>query len=483
MASLFAIALLTACPPPVGKEDPEAEVRQELIDELDANLRDRSLWLLPSPPEDGDWSAFPQAASNPLTDAKVALGRALFYDPGLAGDPESLAFRQISCGTCHDPDAGFGSGQVPGRGLGWGGEGRGQGRRLVAELDLNDADFSLLNDLRVVNQAWTAEVAGWIGGFDPAHGIYPPQLELYDGVEGLELFIESALLVHGFFPTTNALVPPGSVLEEEVYAELVAAAFPEIEPGERMTRRQVALALAAYVRSIVTDEAPFQEFLRLDPGAHPDEVPLSDAALRGAILVFGDARCVACHAGPTLASDTARNVGMRTFDYDTEIPGYLLEDPQGESGWGTVAQYYSFEAENLGRYRLTDDPADLGAYVAPTLYGAGAPNVANYGHGAALHSLEEVIRHFTLGPDPDQNPSLDPAIASNLDPVLFGDAPLTLSSEEIADIVTFIEEGLTDPTLADEHRPAPLSLGGYCARTNDPLSQLETPGCEYARDP
>lgn len=480
---MFPILLLTACPNPNTKADPQAEERRLLIDELDAELRDRADWLLPSAPTDGDWWAFPQAEANPLTDAKVALGRALFYEPGLASDPENLAFRAVSCSTCHDPDAGFGSGQVPGRGIGWGGEGRGLDRRVQAELDIEEVDFSLLNDLRVVNLAWTAEVAGWAGGFDPASGIYPPVVQPDEGVEGLELFVEAALIGHGFFPIASQVVPPDSVLLEGPYDGLIAAAFPELGPDDRMSRRQVAFALAAYVRSIVTDEAPFQAFLRMDPTAHPDEVPLSTEALRGGVLFFGAGRCVACHSGPSLASDTYHNVGARAFDNETQIPGYLPEDPEGEDGWGTVAQRFDDVGESMGRARVTGDLADWGKHIVPTVYGAGAAGVLHYGHGAAHHDLASMVRHLTGGHDPARNPTLDPSMLAYLDPILYGSGQPFLTNEQVQDLVTFIEEGLSDPTLADRHRPDAITLGGYCAITNDALSRSMSPGCEYAREP
>lgn len=58
-----------------GCEGEDPETRADLVAELDGLLGDRAAWILPAAPTNGDWSAFPQAAGNPISDAKLYLER------------------------------------------------------------------------------------------------------------------------------------------------------------------------------------------------------------------------------------------------------------------------------------------------------------------------------------------------------------------------------------------------------------------------
>lgn len=481
-AALALFALTTACDSADTTADTTAaqSEREALIAELDSRLGDRSQWMLPEQPTDGDWSAFPQVEANPLTDEKVALGRELFYEPGLLSDTGPRYYRSVSCSTCHLPEASFGSGTHMGRGLAAGGEGLGAERSLMEGVSPKKADFAPLNERRLVNVAWTGEVGGWMGDFDPANGLGPTTLANID-LGGTELFIMAGLNGHGFFP--NGETPENSVIFEESYTEMLEAAFPELDAEERTTRRTVAMALGAYVRSISTSEAPFQQMLRQAPGTDADAVPLSTTALRGANLFFGKGRCSACHTGPALASPTFHTLGTAAADPSDEIIGYTPpnEEPAGENGWGTFEQA-DMHTDNRGRYLSTGDEADLGGFLVPSVYGAGNQNILRYGHGAAHDNLGDFIAHKVGGSDPATNPSLDPDLLDNLSPILFSSTEAFLTDEEINDLVAFIEEGLEDPGLEDRFGlGGNISLAGYCSPNNDPVSRGRIPACKTSR--
>lgn len=481
-AALALIALTTACDTSDTLPETEEELseRAALLEELDSRLGDRSQWMLPTLPADGDWSAFPQAEGNPLTDEKVALGKELFYEPGLLSDTTSPFYRSVSCSTCHLPEASFGSGTHMGRGLAAGGEGRGAERSLQQGVPLTDADFAPFNERRLVNVAWTGEVGGWMGDFDPANGLGPDTLDNMD-LGGTELFIMAGLNGHGFFPFGEA--PESSVLFEATYTEMLESAFPEQDTKARTSRRTIAMALGAYVRSISTTEAPFQQMLRQDVGTDPAEVPLSTEALRGATLFFGKGRCTGCHTGPALASPTFHTLGTAIANMDDEIIGFIppSEEPAGENGWGTIEQSMRI-TNNNGRYRTTGDEADLGAFLVPSVYGAGNQNILRYGHGAAHDNLGDFIAHKVGGSDPEANPTLDPDLLDNLSPILFSSTEPLLNDDEINAIVTFIQEGLEDAGLEERYGlGSDLSLAGFCAPNNDALSRSSTPGCRTSR--
>lgn len=481
--SLAFFALSAACDAdtPSPTEAAQSE-RAALIATLDQQLGDRSAWQLPAAPTDGDWSAFPQAPDNPLTDAKIALGKALFFEPGISGsDPRLPVTHTASCGSCHRPEASFSSGTVTGRGIAAGGEGALADRMVRSDVNVWDVDFSTVNERRLVNIAWTGEVGGWMGTFDTING-YGEFVQSGEELGGTELYILAALKTHDYYRESPE-APANSVILDEAYAPLLAAAWPELTPEARTTWKPVALALAAYVRSISTSQAPFQEMLRQDPEAAPEAVPMTTAALRGATLFFGKGRCSSCHTGPALASPTFHTLGTAMFEPGQEVPGYLPvgEEPLGESGWATVEQVLG-EIDNRGRAHITGDPNDRGAFAVPSVYGAGNINVLRFGHGAAHDNLGDFIAHKVGGSDPTRNPTLDPELLDTLSPILFSSSEPLLSDAEIDDLVTFIEEGLEDPGLAARYSTgSPLSTGGYCTPNNDPLSRTETPGCEGAR--
>ena len=93
---------------------------------------------------------------------------------------------------------------------------------------------------------------------------------------------------------------------------------------------------------------------------------------------------------------------------------------------------------DLGRYAVTGREGDQGAFKTPTL--RNVANTAPYMHDGSLESLEEVVEFYDRGGEPN----------SWLSPRMF---PLRLSSQEKADLVTFLDEGLTGPN------PSPAAEG------------------------
>ncbi len=483
-----------AAPPPSGPVDTaDAEAveayramtiaRQDLARQLREAFRDPSLWVLPAPPEDGDWSEFPQVEANPLTDAKIRLGKQLFFEPGLAAANGEFDYSH-SCATCHDPRISFASGTSIGRGLGAGAEGLHADRRVIEGVPIADVDVTLFGERRIVNVAWTAEVASWMGDFDTQKDLSPNAEALAEGMGGTEMFVESALQSHRFYAAGSDMPAEGSVLREGVYDELLAEAWPELSSDERVQQRVVAMAIASYIRSITTFDAPFQQFLRLDPDDETAELPLTDAAMRGGIVFFGEGRCTACHSGPALASPRFEAIGTRLYEPDTELPGWTPPDAEGENGWGTLAQLYRDRADNRGHFRSSGDPDDIGRYMVPSVYGGGNVGLQRWGHGGAHDNLADFIAHKVGGNDPELNTTLDETLLEFLSPLLFSDAEPFLDDAQIDDLVAFIEQGLEDTGLAERHMPSsPVSLGGYCSPNNDALSRTMTPGCDEVRLP
>ena len=115
------------------------------------------------------------------------------------------------------------------------------------------------------------------------------------GYQGLETQAVAGLDVHRMGRIDTSLV-----VRDSVYRQLFNEAF----PGESINREQAGLAIAAYERTLLANQAPFQQWLRGRRGAMTEEQK------RGALVFFGKAQCATCHTGPALSSMTFHALGM-----------------------------------------------------------------------------------------------------------------------------------------------------------------------------
>lgn len=450
--------------------------RDAALAQLGEEVIDPDAWLLPEPPTDGDWSRFPQDPACAMTDARVALGRQLFYEPGLAAGFEPRpGYKEVSCATCHDPRAGFGSGIPGGRGLGRGAEGELAGRRITEGLGLSDVDYSLRNERRIVNAAWGSQVASWPGDFDATEPAAVERPMLDTGHDALEAYIWASLGTHMAYEGNDRAAPVSSAAAEPEYDALFAAAWPELDSELRTSRETVAATLGTFVRSIVTTEAPFQVWLRTG-----DDTGLTDQDLDGAVLFFGEARCARCHEGPGLTKADYSTLGTRAYDPAAPVPGLPSLVAPGEEA--TVGELATELPDNSGHGRLDGDPADSGAFRIPSAYGGGDPAILAWGHGAAHTSLDSFLRHKTGGNDPEVNGSLDVSLLDSLDPILYDSAEPLVDEDGIAALVAFVSHGLQDESLSTRYGPPqPLSLAGYCVPSNDAVTRAAHAECAEAR--
>ena len=223
------------------------------------------------------------------------------------------------------------------------------------------------------------------------------------------------------------------LLSIDGYETLFTAAFPEV-PASELGFQHAATAIAAYEADAFAFAAtPWDGYLAGDDGA------LTMAAKRGAILFFGDAGCSLCHSGTLLTDQGFHNVAV----------------PQLGPGKGEEAP------ADLGRARVSGDPADTCAFRTPPLR-----NVALTGpwmHDGAYTTLESAARHMA-GPvsalrnyDPVVlRPDLQHAVLSGsqqvdlilatLDPFVAVDREL--SDGEVQDLLAFLT-ALTDPAATD----------------------------------
>lgn len=435
----FSIILLSAC-----KKDEENPVNN-LDSELEEALKSASGGIGKSHyvlPYSNEFDKIPHDPRNPITQAKVDLGALLFHETGLGLSPKHASNTgNYSCSSCHFASAGFQAGIHQGiadGGIGFGinGEGRiADPTYAVTELDVQPVRTpSALNIAYQEAILWNGQFGalGINAGTEASWTAGTPKAKNHLGYEGTETQAIAAQDVH-------RLKMNDSICVNLNYKELFDHAFPESDPSIRYGQENTGLAIAAYERIILANQAPFQLWLRGKTNA------LSEQEKRGAILFFGKANCASCHNGPNLANMEFYALGMKDLFETTDIT------------YGANSE----SCENKGRYCFTKNDADLYKFKVPQIYNL--TDSPFYGHGASFRSVREVVDYKNKGVK--ENPNVpDDRIAGQF-------KPLGLSESEVNDITAFIEKGLHDPNLL---RYQPLSVrSGHCFPNNDAQSRID----------
>lgn len=189
-----------------------------------------------------------------------------------------------------------------------------------------------------------------------------------------------------------------TVLEgDREYVKLFKAAF-----NAGPSKEYVAKAIASYERSLIAADSPFDEYLFSNKNNALSEIQ------KDGYKVFLKANCIACHE---FFHPTVHPLGGREA---------LFTDNRFHNlGIG----YRNGLMEDLGRFKITQDPVDWGTFKTPTL--RNVSETAPYMHDGSLATLEDVVHFYNQGGNP--NPNLDPAIG-----------PLGLTDKEMNDLVEFL---------------------------------------------
>lgn len=282
--------------------------------------------------------------ANPLTRAKIELGRQLYFEKRLSSDGT------VSCASCHDPSQGFAAHTQFGVGV------NGQTGDRNSPVSFN----RILSDKQF-----------WDGRADSLEA---------QAVGPIANPIEMANTHEKAVETLKSI--PGYKLQfDKVFGDV--------------TIENVGKAIASFERTIVTNPAPYdyqkqldafggidlEELKSDDPDAFKqyelakagaDKNPMSDSAKRGMKLFFTEkANCSACHVGANLSDELYHNLGV----------GMAAEKP------------------DVGRFKLTNEAKDTGAFKTPTVR-----NVAlsgPYMHDGSQKTLEEVVEWYAKGGHPN----------------------------------------------------------------------------------
>lgn len=402
---------------------------------------DPSYYILPS---SNDLANIPQDPRNVLTREKVELGKQIFYDTGLAMEAvKASGMGTYSCASCHLPTAGFRPGSAQGvadGGIGFGvnGDGRAKSQEYAEdELDVQSArPLSLINVAFVTNTFWNGQfgATGVNVGTDRVWGLREDTDLNNFGFQGIETQNLIGLKNH-------RIAINKTLLDRYGYTPFFDRAFPSVEPKERYSRELASLAVSAYIRTILSDEAPFQNWLKGDDNA------MSLEEKKGGIVFFGKGNCTNCHVRPNLGSLEFHALGVKDM---YQSPSFNTDES---------------DRRNLGRGGFTQNPEDNYKFKVPQLYNlADAPF---FFHGSSKRTLEEVVDYKIDAKT--ENPNIPQEKLSSQF------SAINLTTEERANLLLFLKNSLRDPNL-ERYAPDEV-LSGFCFPNNDPQSQIDL-GCE-----
>ncbi len=291
----------------------------------------------------------PVPTDNPITDAKVELGRLLFFDARLSGDVGT------SCASCHDGRLGWGDGNALSRGY------AGTQHWRNSQTTINTAYLSKL--------FWAGEVTSLEAQADSATSGNVAG-------NGDPIMIEERL----------AQIP--------VYVRLFHDAFGTPRPTYELAMR----AIASFERQeMIAADSPFDDYMA------GDESALTEGALRGLGLFRGKANCVRCHNGPLLSDEQFHNLGVPQNELFNEDPLRQITLRFQHFSRGVPEPYYRAAQRDLGLFFTTKRIADIGRFRTPPL--RYLEYTAPYMHNGVFETLEEVIDFYNEGGGDDENKS------------------------------------------------------------------------------
>jgi cytochrome c peroxidase len=324
-------------------------------------------------------------ADNPITPEKAALGKDLFFDKRLSSD------MTVSCATCHDPAAAFADNSVVGIGV---------------QLQKGARNSpSILN--AVFNEA-----------------------QFWDGrASSLEEQSKQPLIN----PIEMGMKDHAAVVARVRDIPEYQKRFAQVFGGEGVTIDTIAKAIATFERTVVSGNSPFDRFVA------GDKTAISESAKRGWELYNGKARCVSCHGFnpslPFFSDFKFHNIGVAAKDVNFSALARRAQQAVSASAGNqqeildrlALAEGFS----ELGRYLVTKEPKDIGAFKTPML--RDVELTAPYMHNGSEKTLLDVVKFYNRGGE--KNPNLDGGIR-----------PLDLTDKEMDDLVELLKTFTSDDT-------------------------------------
>lgn len=331
-------------------------------------------------------------ADNPMSEAKVELGRFLFYDRRLSGNGTQ------ACASCHHQDKAFTDGRALAKGS-------------TGEMHPRNSQ-GLANVVYNITMTWAN-----------------PSLLSLEAQMQVPLFSEAPVELGLNDSNVNEVLD--RVKTDARYTDLFKAAFPGAD--QPVTWGNVTRAIATFQRTLISGNSRYDQFLQ-------NKAQLTASEQRGLALFNSEkAECFHCHSG--------FNFNDQVVHASTQV----TDTPFHNTGLYNIGGTGNFPAGNQGLFEITERLADRGKFRAQSLRNVEV--TAPYMHDGSMATLEEVLdfyaaggRNIISGPhagDGRLNPNKSDLISR-----------IDLTAQDKADLVAFLKtltdhDFLTNPKLAN----------------------------------
>ncbi|CTQ63441.1 cytochrome-c peroxidase [Roseibium album] len=329
----------------------------------------------------------PIPADNPQTPEKIELGKMLFFDPRLSGNGA------MPCSACHLPDAGW---DFPDKiSLGYPGT------------------VHWRNSQTIVNSAYYGNLF-WAGSSKSLEAQARSAAKGAVAGNGEDDMLEARL----------AFVPE----YRERFKDVFGTEYPRLG--------HAWMAIAAFERTLVQTDTPFDNYMRGDDAA------LDEAQKRGLELFTGKAGCSQCHNGALLTNQKYYNLGVPPYDgWETDEIAQITFRYELYAKGSTEEMYRTFK-DDPGAYFRAKDKNHLGKFRVPSL--RYTKYTAPYMHNGMIETLEDVVEFYNQGGGENEFAKTKSELIK----------PLGLNDDEKADLVAFLES-LTGERIVMEEPELP----------------------------
>ena len=388
-------------------------------------------------------SSLEQRLGRKIDNQLADLGRLAFHDTLLGLNNDN------SCSGCHSAPSGFGDSQSIAIGIEnnnvVGPDRTGPRNQRRTPLILNNVFYPAL--------MWNSRFNSVSGDpFDNSAGFQFPL------PEGFSLSaLPHLLTAQGFIPPTEKPEMSGfhpsvpgtnegiraAVIERlnanAEYQKLFGKNFADVKSGAPVTYEMLARAIAEFEFTLVFADAPIDKFARGQKNA------MTDDEKRGALIFFGSANCVSCHA-----------VSGQSNEMFSDFRQHVAGIPQIAPAVGNVTFDGPGANEDFGLEQVTGNPSDRYAFRTSPLRNLALQPA--FFHNGCFTTLEDAVRYHlnAIGSAPGYDPvaagidadlrgpqgPIAPVLA-RIDPALA--TPVSLSSDEFRQLVAFLRTGLLDP--------------------------------------
>jgi cytochrome c peroxidase len=343
----------------------------------------------------------PIPANNPQTTAKIELGDKLFHDKRFSVDGT------VSCSKCHVDNLAFTDG-------------------LTVSVGHNGLTGTR-NAPTVLNAAFNKS-------------------QFWDGREP-DLEGQSKK------PPINPV--EGGLANHETMLEIVRkdpdypAAFQSVfgVSSDKVTIDHIAKAIASFERTLVSGNSPFDRFY-----FKGQTDAMTDAQVRGFNLFTGQGRCISCH---TIEQDQAlftdgrfHNIGIGINQIQQDVPRLTKAflEAKNKGGNVDVMALSNKKTSELGRFAVTDELNQIGAFKTPTL--RNVELTAPYMHDGSLKTLKDVMNHYNNGGVAKAGDRVNDFLSGGI-------RPLNLTDAQLEDLVAFMKALTSSKLSPNDAGPTP----------------------------